>query len=103
MAKATQKPEAAAPAVAAAAETVAASPIAAGGETGAASDDPLPAHEGEQTIPAAPRTVRARVLAFCALGAPDDVIELDAAEAEKLGDVIDTHPAAVAYAESLKA
>ncbi len=50
--------------------------------------------------PAAPRTLRARVLVQCALGAPNDVVEIEADQVEILGDVIDTDPAAVAYAES---
>lgn len=50
----------------------------------------------------APRFVRARVLAFCTLGSPDDVIEIEADLVGAAGDVIDTDPAAVAYAESLK-
>ncbi len=49
---------------------------------------------------AAPRTVRARVLVQCALGVPNDVVEVEADLVPTLGDVIDTDPAAVAYAES---
>ncbi len=54
-----------------------------------------------QALAVAPRTVRARVLVQCALGAPNDVVEVDANLAETMGNVIDTDPAAVAYAESL--
>lgn len=55
--------------------------------------------------PAAPvqRFVRARVLAYCNLGAPDDVIDVEADLADTLGDVIDTDPAAVEYALSQRA
>ena len=56
----------------------------------------------EEAPPAAPEFVKARVLAHCAHGKPDDVIELDAALAKTLEGVVDTNPAAVAYAESLK-
>jgi hypothetical protein len=45
--------------------------------------------------------VRARVLAHGAYGKPDDVIEIDAALAASLEGVVDAHPDAVAYAESL--
>jgi len=47
---------------------------------------------------------KARVLVDCAYGKVDDVIEIDAADlavAQASGQV-DTHPDAVAYAESLK-
>lgn len=55
-----------------------------------------------ETPPAAPELVKARVLAHCAHGKPDDVIEIDLALAKTLEGVVDTTPAAVAYAESLK-
>lgn len=45
--------------------------------------------------------VKARVLAASAYGQPNDVIEIDAVLAETIPDVVDTSPAAVAYAESL--
>ena len=45
--------------------------------------------------------VKARVLAASAYGQPNDVIEIDAALAKIIPDVVDTSPAAVAYAESL--
>lgn len=48
------------------------------------------------------KKVKARVLVKCEHGAPDDVVELDAAAAKALAGVVDTDPAAVAYAESLK-
>jgi hypothetical protein len=47
---------------------------------------------------------KARVLVDCGYGKVDDVIEIDAADlsvAQASGQV-DTHPDAVAYAESLK-
>jgi hypothetical protein len=46
--------------------------------------------------------IRARVLTFCNLGAPDDIVEVDARQAADLAGVVDTDPTAVAYAESLK-
>lgn len=46
-------------------------------------------------------TVRARVLVASLYGACNDVIELDAALADTLAGIVDTDPAAVAYAESL--
>jgi hypothetical protein len=52
--------------------------------------------------PAAPATVKARVLCDCAHGKVDDVVEVTAAEAEA-SPHLDPHPDAVAYAESLKA
>jgi len=50
--------------------------------------------------PAAPTTVRARVLVQCALGVPNDIVEVAADQVETLAEMIDTDPAAVAYAES---
>ena len=47
-------------------------------------------------------TVKARVLISSPYGEPNDVIELDGKLAATLGDVLDTDPAAVAYAESLQ-
>lgn len=46
--------------------------------------------------------VKARVLVSCAYGEPNDIVELDDELAESLGDVLDTSPAAVAYAESIQ-
>jgi hypothetical protein len=50
---------------------------------------------------ALPELVKARVLAAGAYGQPNDVIEIDAALAKAIPDVVDTSPEAVAYAESL--
>ena len=50
---------------------------------------------------ALPELVKARVLAASAYGQPNDVIEIDAALAKAIPDVVDTNPEAVAYAESL--
>lgn len=82
----------------------------------------LPTHEGEMIIPAADyeklmsssaldpenvpalveeiRKLRARVLCLCDFGAPNDVVEVDAELAKARTDVLDTDPAAVAYALS---
>lgn len=46
--------------------------------------------------------VKARVIAACALGKINDVVEIDEARAAALVGEIDTHPDAVAYAENLK-
>lgn len=46
---------------------------------------------------------KARVLVACALGQPNDVVEVDATQEKCLADVVDTSPEAVAYAESLAA
>lgn len=48
------------------------------------------------------KKVKARVLVKCSLGEIDDVVEVDADEAKALAGVVDTAPAAVKYAESLK-
>lgn len=48
----------------------------------------------------APRTVQARVLTQCDLGGPNDVIDVDTEVATARADVLDTDPAAVAYALS---
>lgn len=48
------------------------------------------------------KKVKARVLVVCEYGAPNDVIEIDAELAKSLEGVVDTAPAAVKYAESLK-
>jgi hypothetical protein len=45
--------------------------------------------------------VKARVLIDCEHGKPNDIVEIDAAQAENLAGVLDTDPAAVTYAESL--
>lgn len=58
--------------------------------------------KNEDAAPVAPQLVRARVLVQCDLGAPNDVVEIAADQVEAAGDVIDTDPAAVAYAESLR-
>lgn len=47
------------------------------------------------------KKVKVRVLVACDYGQPNDVVEIDAAEAKGLEGVVDTDPAAVAYAESL--
>lgn len=48
------------------------------------------------------KKVKARVLVSCEHGAPNDVVEIDAAAVKSLEGVVDATPAAVAYAESLK-
>lgn len=72
----------------------------------AESVEPAPtAVEAEAQAPAAPvaaALVKARVLAHCEHGKPDDVIELAPELAKSLEGVVDTDPAAVKYAESLK-
>jgi hypothetical protein len=56
----------------------------------------------DASAPEAPiELVKARVLAASAYGQPNDVIEIDAALAQAIPDVVDTSPEAVAYAESL--
>ncbi|MDN4052898.1 hypothetical protein QPK32_07400 [Massilia sp. YIM B02763] len=45
--------------------------------------------------------IKARVLVECEYGKPNDVVEIDGSMAESLAGVVDTDPAAVAYAESL--
>lgn len=49
------------------------------------------------------KKVKARVLIACEHGQPNDVVELDTAEAKGLEGVVDADPKAVAYAESLAA
>jgi len=75
----------------------------------AAPEEPAPvlavaaAVESESAAaPADQVLVKARVLVACAHGQPDDVVELSADLAKTLVDVVDTDPAAVKYAESLK-
>jgi len=53
-------------------------------------------------VDASKGAVKARVLVDCDLGRCDDVVEIDAALVASLGGVVDTDPAAVAYAESLR-
>jgi len=55
-----------------------------------------------KTPKAAEGTVKVRVLLDCAHGKCNDVVELDAALAASLVGQVDTDPAAVEYAESLK-
>lgn len=47
------------------------------------------------------KKVKARVLAACALGQPNDVVEIDPADVKSLAEVVDADPKAVAYAETL--
>lgn len=52
--------------------------------------------------PAAEGQIKARVLLDCELGKADDVVVFASAEeAAAAGGQVDTHPEAVAYAESL--
>jgi len=67
--------------------------VVAAGDDGAAAPTETPA-------PAAPELVRARVLTLCDFGAPNDVVEVDEELAKARVDVLDTDPAAVAYALS---
>lgn len=46
--------------------------------------------------------IKARVLVDCDLGAPNDVVEIETSKAKSMADKVDTDPAAVEYAESLK-
>ena len=48
--------------------------------------------------------VKVRVLVRCSWGAPDEVVQLSAADAEHAAQAgeVDPNPAAVAYAETLK-
>lgn len=46
--------------------------------------------------------IKARVLVECDLGKANDVIEIDPALAKAMADKVDTDPAAIKYAESLK-
>ena len=68
--------------------------------SGADQASPLP-EDFAADAPAAPRTVHARVLAQCDLGQPNDVIEVDPELARARAGVLDTDPAAVAYAATL--
>lgn len=52
-------------------------------------------------VPVVPLTVKARVLAACAYGYPNDVVEIEQSVADALPGVVDTDLEAVAYAESL--
>ncbi len=45
---------------------------------------------------------KARVLVKCALGEIDDVVEIEVDQEKSLAGMVDTDPAAVKYAESLK-
>ncbi len=46
-------------------------------------------------------TVKARVLVDCALGNANDVVDIAATQAKAAAGLVDTDPAAVAYAQSL--
>lgn len=46
------------------------------------------------------KKVKARVLIDCVHGKCNDVVEIEAAQVKALEGVVDTDPAAVAYAES---
>lgn len=70
---------------------------------GAADPDGL---GGEQSVAAGADAVqatlvRARVLVACAYGGCDDVVEIESSLIDSLAGVVDTHPDAVAYAESI--
>lgn len=49
----------------------------------------------------APQLVKGRVLAHCALGKPNDVIDIEVALAATMTDLVDTNAEAVAYAMSI--
>jgi hypothetical protein len=49
-----------------------------------------------------PGLIKARVLVACSLGRPNDVIELSVSDIAAHAGEVDTNPAAVEYAESLK-
>lgn len=68
------------------------------GDTNEVPSDSVPIAAAAQ-----PNTLLARVLAHCHLGEPDDVVEIDAELAPTVSDLVDTNPAAVEYAQSLKA
>ena len=65
--------------------------------------DPVVDPVVETPPPVATEPVKGRVLVDCVFGAPNAVVLLSAAEAQAAQDdhLIDTDPAAVAYAESL--
>lgn len=67
--------------------------------SGASVGDSTQLEEGGET--ASPSTVLARVLSFCHLGAPNDVVEIDSELAKTMRDVVDTSPEAVSYAKSI--
>jgi hypothetical protein len=48
------------------------------------------------------KKIKARVLVACEFGKPDDVAQLEPAQIKANPGLVDTDPAAVAYAESLK-
>lgn len=78
-----------------AADTVDETLVAAGDDTVTApTETPAPAEA------AAPQLVRVRVLCLCDFGVPNAVVEVDAELAKARTDVLDTDPAAVAYALS---
>jgi len=68
----------------------------------AAGDDTVtaPIETPAPTPAAGPQLVRARVLCLCDFGVPNDVVEVDEELALTRADVLDTDPAAVAYALS---
>lgn len=62
-----------------------------------------PVEELEPSPVAAPaEMVKGRVLRACVYGQCDDVVEIPQSQVASLHGIIDTHPDAVAYAESLK-
>lgn len=58
--------------------------------------------EPTTTAQSSSKKVQARVICACALGSVDDVVTIDPATAGQYAGQIDTNPAAVAYAKSLK-
>jgi len=61
-----------------------------------------PAPVAGPTSESAPTNKKARVLVFCALGQPNDVVELSDGDLVAYASQVDPNPDAVAYAESLK-
>lgn len=74
-------------------------PLAGGGPDVAGA--PTEQSEPSSAPASEPVMVRARVLAFCGLGAPNDVIEIAEEVAATMPGVIDITPEAVAYALSV--
>jgi hypothetical protein len=91
----------------AAASTPPAAAAAAAPETEIASaETSAPNNESAPSAPPADEAgevVEARVLIACAAGEPNDVVLVNADELAAVGELVDTDPAAVAYAKSLQA
>lgn len=70
-------------------------------EGGTSADDDSSQEVAVSAEVSPPQIVKARVLAFCGLGKPNDIIDIDEELAATMPGIVDTSSEAVAYAQSV--